>query len=261
MNKQECLRLVEKYFHLESFVKNLKQPDFKISSRIFFFNDIFKEVKELRILRIAAKNVGDDIVFDVYYMAGDLSGLFHSYFFIEPKSENAAQILARVSKVCTNLSDYFYYLYQQSELLKVYLISGNLANALEHDRKNDESFKLAEIKKNLLQELASYQSTELAQMLLDRRLLHKYVSNFVFFNSKCDERVKMFLINLLSNRYRQHLCLIHEKSMISNCLCLTPERVYFKNNQEIPVYGLVEYLVKEETVVFLQMNFDFKGGN
>ena len=260
MNRKECLNLMMDYFKLESSINYLKNPDFELKSHIFYYRDTFKDIEEIRILRIRSKNSADNIIFDVYYVSQEFEGLFHGYFRIKPETEVAEKLFQNISKVATDLGQYFYYVYKHSEILKIYLISGNLENALVHSKNKDFQQSFDQIKKVTKQEIASYSTKSLKSILLRRELLEKHIANFINMNAKCSERVKMFLINLLSNKYAGHICLIPNGVGINNFIQVTTEQAQFNDNTNIPIYGLLDYAVEQHCVLFVKLDFDFKGG-
>ena len=260
MNRIECLDLKMEYFKPESAINYLKNPDFELKSHIFYYRDIFKDIEEIKILRISSKNSSDNIVFDVYYVSQEFDGLFHGYFRIKPETEMAEKLFENISKVATDLGQYFYYVYKNSEILKIYLISGNLENALAHCKNKDFQQNFVEIKKATQLEIAKFSTQSLKTILLRRELLEKYITNFIKMNSKCSDRVKMFLINLLSSKYAGHICLIPKRAEIKNFIQVTTEQVFFNDNLSIPIYGLLDYAVNYNCVLFVKLDFDFKGG-
>ena len=260
MNRNECLELMMQYFNVESCIKHLKNPDFKLKSHTFFYRDTFKEIDELRILRVSSKNKNDDIVFDVYYVSQEFDGLFHGYFRIKPETDMAERLFQNISKVAADLEDYFYYVYKYGEVLKVYLISGNLQNAIEHGKDNNIEKLFDQIKKAISLEIANYSVKDLRNTLLRRELLEKYIAHFIDMNSKCSERVKMFLINILSNKYAGHVCLIRNKAEIKNYIHVSTGQVMFHGNPDTPIYGLLDYAVNNHFVLFVKLEFDFEGG-
>ena len=260
MDKKECLSLMGQYFQIQSCIVGLKNPDFELKSHIFFFKDTFKEIDEIKIVRVSSKNTNDNIIFDIFYVSHEFNGLFHGFFKVRPESFAAQKLFENVSKVCTDLSDYMYYLYQDSTLLKIYLMSGNFQNTLEQYNASSFTSDFKEYKKNIYREIADYSAEELTDSLLDRRSGQKYISNFIVFNSKCSEQVKMFLINLLSDKCLNHICLINSNSNIKNYIYANSNSVYFNANHLIPVYGLLDYIVSEQFILFLKFDFDFEGG-
>lgn len=260
MNRNECLELIMQYFQIESYIKHLKSPDLKLKSHTFFYRDTFKDIDELRILRVSSKNKDDNIVFDVYYVSQEFDGLFHGYFRIKPESPIAERLFQNISKVTTDLGHYFYYVYKQSEILKIYLISGNLQNAIEHCKDKNYKELFEHIKKATYIEIANHSVKDLSNILLRREFLEKYIANFIDLNGKSSESVKMFLINILSKKYVDHVCLIWDDTAIKNCIQVTTSQVLFHGNPDIPIYGLFDYVLSNHFVLFLKLEFDFEGG-
>ncbi len=260
MNRDECLQLMMQYFNVESCITHLKNPDLKLKSHIFFYRETFKDIKEIRMLRVSSKNQKDNIIFDVYYVSQEFDGLFHGYFRIKPESDMAERLFQNISKVATDLGHYFYYVYKNSEILKIYLISGNIENALQQceDKNYEELFK--RIKKVTYLEVAQYSAKDLRNILLRRELLEKYIFNFISINGKSSERVKMFLINILSNEYSGHICLVSDTKGIANTIHISTKQVALQNNPGIPIYGLLDYAAKNHSVLFVNLEFDFEGG-
>ncbi len=248
------------YFNVESCIKHLKNPDLKLKSHIFFYRDTFKDIDELRILRVSSKNSTDNIVFDIYYVSQEFEGLFSGYFRIKPESDMARRVFQNISKVTTDLGHYFYYVYKYSEFLKIYLISGNLNNALQQSKDKNYEDIFQRIKKEIYLEVSQYSTTELKQLFLRREFLEKYIANFINMNKKCSERVKMFLINILSHEYSRHISLIKDTEEIKNYVHVTTEQVVFHTNSQIPLYGLLDNCVKNHSVLFVKLEFDFEGG-
>src|SRR5690606_27761439 len=111
-----------------------------------------------------------------------------------------------------DLGEYFYYVYQNSEFLKIYFATGSVENALEHHNRKktkEGAFDFNKFKEDMYLEISSYSQEELREMVLNRNLTKKYVSNFIKLNSKCSEYVKMFLINILSEVYIRNICIIN----------------------------------------------------
>ncbi len=260
MNKNECLQLIMQYFQVESFIKHLKNPDLKLKSHTFFYRDTFKDIDELRVLRVSSKNKEDNIVFDVYYVSQEFDGLFHGYFRIKPESDMAKRLFQNISKVTTDLGHYFYYVYKQSEILKIYLISGNLQNAIEHSKDKNYMDVFENIKKATYTEISSYSVRDLRSKLLRRELLEKYIYNFIDLNGKSAESVRMFLINILSKKYAEHVCLTWDDMAIKNCIHVTTSQVLFNSKPDIPIYGLLDYALSNHFVLFIKLEFDFEGG-
>lgn len=260
MNKDECLQLIMQYFNVESCIRHLKNPDLKLKSHIFFYRDTFRDINELRILRVTSKNDGDNIVFDIYYVSQEFDGLFNGCFRIKPESEMAERLFQNLSKVTTDLGQYFYYVYKKSEILKIYMISGNLENALQQSLDKNYKDLFEKIKKETYLEISQYSSKELRKILLRREFLEKYIKNFINMNKKCSERVKMFLINILSREYCGHICLVRDTSGIDNYVQVTTKQVIFHKAPEIPLFGLLDYSIKNRSVIFVKLEFDFEGG-
>ena len=131
MNRNECLQLMMQYFQVESCIKHLKNPDLELKSHTFYYRDTFKDINELRILRVSSKNKNDDIIFDIYYVSQKFDGLFHGYFRIKPETDMAELLFQNISKVATDLGHYFTYVYKHSEVLKVYFSPGKLFDAFK----------------------------------------------------------------------------------------------------------------------------------
>lgn len=260
MKRNECLQLIMQYFNIESCIKHLKNPDLKLKSHTFFYRDTFKDIDELRILRVSSKNKDDNIVFDVYYVSQEFDGLFNGHFRIKPESDMAKRLFQNISKVTTDLSHYFYYVYKQSEILKIYLISGNLQNAIEQCKDKNYKDVFEHIKKATYIEIANYSVKDLGNLLLRREFLEKYIANFIDLNRKASESVRMFLINILSKKYAEHICLTWDDTAIKNCIHVTTSQVLFQNNPDIPIYGLLDYALSNHFVLFLKLEFDFEGG-
>ncbi|QXM06805.1 hypothetical protein [Crassaminicella indica] len=259
MDKNECLKLMEQYFHIKSLIAKLKNLDFKLKSHIFYYNNIFKEIDKIAIMRVYSKNLEDDIVFDVYYVADAFEQLFHGYFSIEPVSEPSKKIFENISRVCTDLGHYFYYAYQNSDLLKKYLIAGNFKSIVEQT-KDDFEVQFCKMKKEVYMEIATYKTEDLEKVLLRRELIKKYIKNFINLNGKPSEEVKMFFINILSEKMRRHICFINSEK-ITNVININTRTVSFNKCCDLPIYGWINYAVKENAILFLNLEFDFEGGD
>lgn len=260
MDKEQYLGLVEQYFKLESCIKNLKTPDFRLKSHIFFYRDIFKEVGEIKIFRVSSKNPQDDISFDIYYVSEHFDGLFSGCFKIKPESNNAKKVFQNISIVFTDLGEYLYYVYQNSEFLKIYLVSGSIENALDNININNFEHELGNIKKETLVEITNYAQEEIYNGILRRDLLKKYISNFIKLNSKCSEKVRMFLISILSDKYSNYICLINNNIKWKNYISVSAQDVVVKGSPEISAYLMLEYAVKNNLILFIKFEYDFKGG-
>ncbi|HBY20303.1 MAG: hypothetical protein A2Y24_04810 [Clostridiales bacterium GWE2_32_10] len=260
MENKECLNLINKHFEVQSCIALLKNPDLKLKSHIFFFNNLFKEISEIKILRVKAKNQTDDIAFDIYYVKDEFEGLYHGYFRIKPETDAASKIFEDVSKMCTDLGEYMYYLYKNSDLLNIYLLSLDIQTAIEQSDTKDDHLEFDKIKKNMYREIAEYEQGELEGTILDRWMNRKYIYNFIMFNSKCSETVKMFLLNLLSNRYSNNICMINWSCNIKNYIYVSPNTVYFNGNNQISVFSLLDSVLSQKFVIFIKFDFDFEGG-
>ncbi|TCO78716.1 hypothetical protein [Marinisporobacter balticus] len=261
MDKKECLKLIEQYFHIKSFINKFKNPDFKLKSHIFYYREIFKEVDEIRMLRVASKNIQDDIILDIYYVSKSFEGLFNGYFKIHPISTTARKIFGNVSNICTDLGYYFYYVYQNSDLLKKYLISGNLENTMENHQKNDFKTQFDRIKKETYMDIAKYDMKEIENIFLNREKLKKYITNFIRLNGKCSEEVKMFLIQILSDQYKNNLCFINSEDYLNTFIKIDTKSIYLNNHPKVPIYGLMDYATQEHFILFLKLEIYFEGGD
>ena len=263
MDKNECINLLSQYFDLESYMLNLKNPDFELKSQILYYKGLFKDIEEIKVLKVESKNKSDDILFDIYYVSKELEGLFHGYFRIQPKTVLAQRIFKNVNKICTDLKDYFYYVYQNSDVFKIYLMSGNAQYALEESEiaNNDkEEAAFHTMKLRTLEQIAGYTEKDLQNMLLQRSFLEKYIQHFIELNSKCTEEVKGFLIDMLYSQYSKHICLMHDQSQLSCYVTVSPKEIYFTTHEKISVYAFLEYCVSHSCVVFLKLQYDFGGG-
>ncbi|HCC07015.1 MAG TPA: hypothetical protein DEP72_02440 [Clostridiales bacterium] len=260
MDKKECLNLINQHFELQSCIASLKNPDLKLKSHTFFYNNLFKAVKEIKIIRVKSKNPKDDIKFDIYYVSDEFEGLYHGYFRIKDESDSASRIFKTVSKMCTDLIEYMYYVYQNSELLKIYLISLDIQNAIEQCNTKDVDGVFEKIKKNIYSEIAECDQTELECSILDRWFNRKYIYNFIMFNSKCSEIVKMFLLNLLSPKYSNNICMINQNSIIKNYIYVSSSSIYFNGNHELNVFSILDSAVSLEFILFVKFDFNFEGG-
>lgn len=261
MDKKECLKLMGQYFHIDSLINKLKHPDFELKSHIFYYRDIFKEVDEIPILRVSSNQIEDDIIFDVYYVSGSFEGLFHGYFRIHPKTTMAEKIFQNTSRVCTDLGYYFYYIYQNSDLLKRYFISGNLQNMLDEDQQNNFKNKFEVIKKETYMDIAKYDMKDLQHSFLRKDQFKKYITDFIRFNGKCSEKVKMFLISILSGKNKDAICFINNEKYIKTFISVDIKSVTISNKPQIPIHGLINYAVNNNLILFLKLEFNFEGGD
>ncbi|MCX7745826.1 MAG: hypothetical protein N2645_02900 [Clostridia bacterium] len=259
MDKKECINLISRFFMMESCVIKLKDPDFQLKSHIFYFNGMFQDIPELRIVRVCSRNRQDNIVFDIYYVSDAFEGLYHGYFRIKPESEAAKRLFMSISTVCTDIGEYFYYVYQNSNLLKIYLATGDLWNALDQSPDCDYRNEFEQIKRSSTLEIANVSPADLQQGLLNRNYLKKYISNFIKLNSKCSEQVKMFFIHILNKKYAKNICLVNHGFALGNYLNINPANIRF-NSCEVPVYKLLEYFVEHNFILFIRMEFDFQVG-
>ncbi|QEK13296.1 hypothetical protein FQB35_14015 [Crassaminicella thermophila] len=259
MDKKACLELIEQHFEIKSLISKLKNPDFQLKSHIFYYNNIFQEVDELKILRITSKDKNEDIVFDIYYVSDVLEGLFHGYFRVEPVSTWAREVFKNISRVCTDLSAYFYYAYRNSDLLNKYLIAGDFKNILEQRKTDDDLFH--KVKKEIYKEIAQYKYEEIEYIFLRREGMKKYIEDFIKFNKKVSEEVKMFLINIWSGKYKNNICFINNPAYIKNHIRVDTNYISFDKNSEVPIYGLMDHSLDENYIVFIRLEFDFEGGD
>lgn len=259
MDKNECLKLMEQHFYTESFLPKIKNPDFNLKSRIFYFRDVFKDIGELRILRISSKNTQENIVFDVYYVSKYFEGLFSGYFMIKPDSPAAKKVFEGVGRVCVDLGEYLYYLYKNSKLLKVFLVTGSIQSMLGGSDNKDYDEELKSIYDDVYLEVSNYSADTLYRTLLRRDETVKYIDYFVKLNSKCSEAVRTFLITLMSKDYLDHICFINNYIEIENCVILNTERVFINKYPDMSVYSFLDYCTQENMIVFIKMEFDFKG--
>lgn len=259
MEKKECIELYMKYFKVSSTLANFKNLDLYMKSHIFYYREIFKEVNEIKIMNVSAIDPNVDINFDIYYFSKSLDGLFNGYFKISPNTDSAKQIFENISKVCTDLENYFYYVFRNSEFIKVYLISGDIENAKDHyknTRQNDNNEKLI---RNIYNEISTYETKEFLKGTLDRKLLKKHVTNFIKMNSKCAPNVRMFLINILSEPYNNNVCVINNVFNLQNYIHIDANDIYVHNNPDNSVFGLLEYANQNSGTIFLKFEFDFEG--
>ncbi|WP_129599148.1 hypothetical protein [Anaerophilus nitritogenes] len=256
MNKQECIEWIKSYFEIESLISTLKDPDFNIKSRIFYFKDVFRSIDELKILKIYSKNKKHNIVLEVYYVTDDFEGLFHGYFRIEPVTDSARKIFKNMSRVCTDLGYFFYHAYQHSEILKKYIVSGDIDYIIE----DDENF-FETVKKNTYLELSQYEEKQMNQMILSREKFKKYITHFIHWNKKCSEEVKTFLMHLWTTSYKNCICPINNVNAVDYSIKVDTQDIFFQKNKDLSVYGLLEYAQTHGFIVFLYLQFDFEGGN
>ncbi|MFZ5969047.1 MAG: hypothetical protein ACOYVK_17975 [Bacillota bacterium] len=261
MDKSECIKLASQFFHIESTIPKLKNPDFQLKSHVLFYRGIFNELEELKILKITSKNPEDHICFDIYYISEEFNGLFNGYFRIEPQSERAEMLFQTVSRVCTDLGLYMYYLYQNSSLLKYYFISGSIQNAIEYMKDEEYQQQYQQYAIACYKEAACYPAEKIRKMFLQRELIRKYISDFIQFNTKCSEHVKMFLIYVLSAKYTKNIVFVNDCISFLNKIQITAKDVFLPENIEMPVFGLLEYAEKNNKVLLLRLEFDFEGGD
>ncbi|MCG8481782.1 MAG: hypothetical protein MJA31_00590 [Clostridia bacterium] len=259
MDKKECIELYMKYFKVSSTLANFKNLDLYMKSHIFYYRDIFKEVNEIKIMNVSAIDQNVDINFDIYYFSKSLDGLFNGYFKISPNTESAKQIFENVSKVCTDLENYFYYVFKNSEIMKIYLISGSIENAKDHYSNAGQSDDYNKFIKSFYNEISTYETNALLKGTLERKLLKKHITNFIKMNSKCAANVRMFLINILSDPYNNNVCVLNNAINIQKYIHINTNDIYIHGDLDIPVFGLLEHVNKINGTVFLKFEFDFEG--
>ena len=263
MDKNNCIEHMEKFFQLDTEILWLKNPDFLMQSRIFYYRSNFRAINEIKVLTAKSKNLQDDIVFDIYFIRAEFETLFNGYFKIVPITSTAIAMFEGVSKICTDLGEYFYYVYQNSEFLKIYFATGNAANSLEHHNRKktkEGAFDFKKYKEDMYLEISSYSQDEFSELVFNRDLTMKYISNFIKLNSKCSEYVKMFLINMLSAVYNKNICIINNGYNIKNHILVDTQNVRVNNYPKIGVYDVIENAVKNNALVLVKFNYDFKGG-
>jgi endoglucanase Acf2 len=54
--------------------------------------------------------------------------------------------------------------------------------------------------------------------------------------------------------------MINWNSKITHYIYINSNNVFFNENEDIPVYGLLDYIANEQFVLFLKFDFDFEGG-
>ncbi|WP_053954807.1 hypothetical protein [Inediibacterium massiliense] len=258
MNKQECIEWIKSYFEIESLISSLKNPDFHMKSHIFYFRDIFHSIDELKILRIYSKNKKDNIVLEVHHISDHLEGLFNGYFRVEPITDSAKKIFKNMSRVCTDLEYFFYHAYHHSEILKKYIVSGDIEYIIEEDH-DEKHFEM--VRKNTYLELSQYEQKQMNQMILSREKLKKYITHFIHWNKKCSEEVKIFLVNLWTTFYKDCICPINNVNSLEYSIKVDTETILFQKNKELSVYELLEYAHTHQFIVFLYLQFDFEGGD
>ncbi|AUG57517.1 MAG TPA: hypothetical protein DCE02_00390 [Ruminiclostridium sp.] len=263
MDKNNCIKYMEKFFKLNTDILWLKNPDFLMQSRIFYYRSNFKGINDIKIATAKSKNISDDIVFDIYFIRAEFETLFSGYFKIVPVTSAAETMFEGVSKLCTDLGEYFYYVYQNSEFLKIYFATGSVENALEHHNRKktkEGAFDFNKFKEDMYLEISSYSQEELREMVLNRNLTKKYVSNFIKLNSKCSEYVKMFLINILSEVYIRNICIINNAYNVKNYILVEAQNAKVNSYPKVCVYDVIEKAVKENALVLVKFNYDFKTG-
>lgn len=260
MDKAECLKLIAQVFKIESCVRALTNPDFEMKSHLFYFRSMFHEVEDLRFVRISSKNEEDNIVFDIYYESKSFEGLFNGCFRIKPESEAAERLFENCSKVCTDLGEYLYHLYLGNNMLKLYLISGSWQSVVSQvtEKPCDEGYD--QIKRQMYIELAKFETKELNELFLNRKLNEKFIAHFIQFNSKCSEPVKMFLISLLSSRYAHHVCFVNNRVDIKGTVQIKPGYVQFEAPAPLTVYGWLDYVSQHGSVLLVRLDYDYEGG-
>jgi hypothetical protein len=254
---------MDKFFQLDTDILWLKNPDFLMQSRIFYYRNNFKAINEIKILTVKSKNLNDDIVFDIYFIRAEFETLFSGYFKIVPITSTAVAMFEGVSKLCTDLGEYFYYVYKNSEFLKIYFATGSGANALEHHNRKktkEGAFDFKKYKKDMYLEISSYSQDEFSELVLNRNLTMKYVSNFIKLNSKCSEYVKMFLINILSKVYSKNICIINNAYDVKNHILVGTQNIKINNYPNVCVYDVIENALKDNALVLVKFNYDFKTG-
>ena len=109
-------------------------------------------------------------------------------------------------------------------------------------------------------EISSYSQDEFSELVLNRNLTMKYVSNFIKLNSKCSEYVKMFLINILSKVYSKNICIINNAYDVKNHILVGTQNIKINNYPNVCVYDVIENALKDNALVLVKFNYDFKTG-
>ena len=114
--------------------------------------------------------------------------------------------------------------------------------------------------KDMYLEISSYSQDEFSELVLNRNLTMKYVSNFIKLNSKCSEYVKMFLINILSKVYSKNICIINNAYDVKNHILVGTQNIKINNYPNVCVYDVIENALKDNALVLVKFNYDFKTG-
>jgi hypothetical protein len=246
--------MIGENFTMESRVNTLKYVDFEMKSHMLFYRDMFRNVGKIKIATVKSKAIGNDISFHIYFISHEFNGLCNGYFQMEPISSNGKRLFEGVSRITTDLAEYFYYLYKNSEFLKVYLVSLNV-NSMEEINKDHE---IEEVLNENRISISNMEMDEFKSTLLDRRFVKKYISSFLRINEKPTEEVKMFLINILNESFHKNVCLVNNMCKLSNLIKVSSNRVTFNKNNINP-YDLLEYGRDHGKIIYVNLDFSFKG--
>ncbi|PAB60595.1 hypothetical protein [Anaeromicrobium sediminis] len=253
MDKKQCIDVVTQNFIIESTVNTLKYVDFEMKSHMLFYRDMFRNAGKIKIATVKSKAIGNDIVFHIYFISDEFNGLCNGYFKMEPESSNGKKLFEGVSRITTDLAEYFYYLYRNSEFLKVYLVSLNV-NSMEEISKDNEIEEA--LKENRIS-ISNMEMDEFKSILLDRKFVKKYISNFLRINEKPTEEVKMFLINMLNESYDKNVCLVNNMCKLNTLIKVSFDKVALNKNNITP-YDLLEYSRENGKIVYVNLDFSFK---
>lgn len=254
MDKSQCIKLIEENFIIRSDISSFTNMDFNMTSRIFYYRDTFKNVGKIKIATITSKNIPNDIVMDLYFISDEFKDLCSGYFEIKAVSENSKKLLKGVSKITTDLKEYFYYLYKNSEFLKIYFISKNGEN-IEVENKDD---MLAKIFKSGEKQIGNLTAEEFKNSLLERKFTYKYIDLFIQSDEKLTEEVRMFLINILNDTYNKNIVLVNRKNKLQHIIKVDYKEVKL-NEKNITAYDMLDYSKDNNKIIYIYLDFSFKG--
>jgi len=260
MTKESCLELILKTFNIKICVPSFKDIDLNINSRVFYYTEMFRTVKILKLLEISSKSSSDNITFNVYFHSEDFGGLAKGFFKILPESPRAKDILEYANNVCYNLSDFFYDLFMNNELFKLYLISNDYNTALETRNMQLNQIDFNIIKKEQFSYFSSFDPNEFNNGFLNNKYVIKYITNFSEYNSKLSSDTKRFLLNILTYSEPINYLLLNGLFKVPYTVDVYPDKIVIQDDKfNLPLYYFYDKLKQNNMPLFIKLNFDFGG--
>lgn len=260
MTKESCLQLILKNFNIESCVSGFNDLDLNLNSRIFYYFEMFKGIRQIKLIKVSSKCSDDNIIFNVYFHSEDFGGLSKGFFKIIPETQRATDILEYSNKVCYNLGDYFYDLFNNNELFKLYLISNNFQTALETRNLQLNKIDFNKIKKYQLSSLSNYHPDIFNKGFLNNKYILKYISDFYNYSSDVSNETKRFLLNILTYDSPFNYLLLNGKLNIPYTIKVTPKNIILSDNKfNLPLYYFYDQLKRYHMTLFVKLEFNFGG--